>query len=201
MLKTKKNSKNPKKTPSVLKLAMGCSLGLAAILPSAVYSMEETALQEAVLQEAVLQEEPQPLKLAEHQTPQWAERYILKHHPRLLENSKTDHVLAFYYFGSYQDFTIFGMERVKGSDYLSHNTVLVFNDSQLQGYYQELTVFPAGVSSEGEVFFPPNYQALQNIDLQSGDYPEIQFKPDLERFKRGDLERPPQKFSYIKIKN
>lgn len=189
MLKTKKSSINPITNPSALKLALGLSLGLAATLPNTALSMEGDALQE----------EPQVLQLAEHQTPQWAERYILQHYPALLENSETDHVLAFYYFGSYQDFTIFGMERVKGSDYLSHNTVLVFNDSQLQGYYQELTVFPAGVSAEGEVFFPPNYQAVQNIDLQAGDYPKIQFKPDLERFKRGDLEVPPPSFKYKKL--
>lgn len=197
MLKTKKSSINPITNPSAVKLALGLSLGLAAILPNTALSMGESI--EETREKAALQEEPQVLQLVEHQTPQWAERYILQHYPTLLENSETDHVLAFYYFGSYQDFTIFGMERVKGSDYLSHNTVLVFNDSQLQGYYQELTVFPAGVSAEGEVFFPPNYQAVQNIDLQAGDYPKIQFKPDLERFERGDLEVPPPSFKYKKL--
>lgn len=182
MLKTKKRTILPKASPHALKLLLGAALGLAILLPRAAFSIEE-----------------QPQVLAENQTPQWVERYILEHHPVLLENSETDHVLAFYYFGSYQDFTIFGMERVKGSDYLSHNTVLIFNDSQLQGYYQELTVFPAGVNAEGEVFFPPNYPAVQNIDLEAGNYPVIQFQQEIERFKRGDLEMPPQRFQYKKL--
>lgn len=135
------------------------------------------------------------LKKAEH-TPQWAEQYIHQHNSYLLDNSQADHVLAFYYFGSFQGFTIFGMERVKGDDYESHNTVLVFEDTVLKGYYQELTVFPAGVSAEGIVFFPPNHAAVDNIDLANGIYPVIQFKPEIERYKKGYLKRLPSKSTF-----
>jgi hypothetical protein len=113
-------------------------------------------------------------------SPQWTERYLFKHFPILLKNSHTDHVLAFYYFGSFEDFTIMGMERVKGDDYEPHHTVLVFKDSVLQGYYEELVVFPAGVSAQGQVFFPANLPVGKNIELAMGQYPNIIFKGDLD---------------------
>ncbi len=109
-------------------------------------------------------------------TPQWTERYLFKHHPILLKNSHTDHVLAFYYFGRYKGFTIMGMERVKGDEYEPRNTILVFKDSMLQGYYENLMVFPAGVNSQGEIFFPANRDALVNVDLANNHYPNITFK-------------------------
>ena len=134
-------------------------------------------------------------QLEETHTPQWVERYILQHHPSLLENSESDHVLAFYYFGHYENFTVFGMERVKGDDYESHNTVLIFENAMLQGYYQRLTVFPAGVNAQGEIFFPSNYPAIENIDLANGRYPSIRFKPELVRYKKGDLKtKPPHSY-------
>lgn len=173
---------------------LGLSLGLSFTMPASAQELGE-------MQEHTQSESEVVLELEEHYTPQWVERYILEHYPILLENSQNDHVLAFYYFGSYQNFTIFGMERVKGSDYLSHNTVLIFSDSKLKGFYEELTVFPAGVTDEGEVFFPPNYQAVKNINLEAGDYPTIQFKPDIKRFERGDLASPPPSFTYSKIES
>lgn len=135
----------------------------------------------------------------EDHTPQWVERYILKYNSNLLQNSHTDHVLAFYYFGSFEEYTIFGMERVKGDDYESHNTVLVFRDSILQGYYQDLTVFPAGIDSAGVVFFPPNHKAVENIDLANGIYPGILFKPEIERFEKGYLKSPPRLSRFIDL--
>jgi hypothetical protein len=108
-------------------------------------------------------------------SPQWTERYLFKHMPELVKNSHTDHVLAFYYFGSFQDLTIMGMERVKGDDYEPHHTILIFKDSILQGYYKELLVFPAGVSEQGQVFFPANRLVNANIDLAHGHYPTIIF--------------------------
>jgi hypothetical protein len=112
-------------------------------------------------------------------SPQWTERYIFKHIPKLLKNSHTDHVLAFYYFGSFQDFTIMGMERVKGDDYEPHHTVLIFKDSILQGYYEGLLVFPGGVSPKGQVFFPANRPVVKNIELAEGLYPIIVFNKDV----------------------
>ncbi len=109
-------------------------------------------------------------------SPQWTERYLFKHHPILVKNSHTDHVIAFYYFGSYKDYTIMGMERVKGNEYEPHNTILVFKDSVLQGYYEELAVFPAGVSAQGIVYFPSNRDVIENINLENNYYPEILFK-------------------------
>lgn len=157
-------------------------------------SQLKTDLQNEDLENEDLEKEQ--LKKELH-TPQWAEQYIHQHHSYLLDNSQADHVLAFYYFGSFQGFTIFGMERVKGDDYESHNTVLVFENTILKGYYQELTVFPAGVSEEGEVFFPPNHAAVDNIDLANSIYPDIQFKPEIERFKKGYLKRLPSKSTFI----
>tara|TARA_R110001583_G_scaffold172585_1_gene326334 strand:- start:32 stop:511 length:480 start_codon:yes stop_codon:yes gene_type:complete len=113
-------------------------------------------------------------------SPQWAERYLHKHMPILLKNSHTDHVIAFYYFGRYQDFTIMGMERVKGDNYEPSNTILIFKNSILQGYYEEALVFPAGVSDQGQVFFPANSAADQNIDLAQGSYPAITFNQQSE---------------------
>lgn len=111
-------------------------------------------------------------------SPQWTERYLFKHYPALVKNSHTDHVIAFYYFGSYQDYTIMGMERIKGNEYEPHNTILVFKDSELQGYYEELMVFPAGVSEAGEIYFPANRNVIANINLKTSFYPEITFKAD-----------------------
>lgn len=111
-------------------------------------------------------------------SPQWTERYLFKHYPALVKNSHTDHVIAFYYFGSYQDYTIMGMERIKGNEYEPHNTILVFKDSVLQGYYEELMVFPAGVNEVGEIYFPANRNVLSNINLKNSFYPEIIFKAD-----------------------
>ena len=111
-------------------------------------------------------------------TPKWTERYLFKHNPSLVQNTHLDHVLSFYYFGSFQDFTIMGMERVKGDDYQQYNTVLVFKDSVLQGYYEELAVFPAGVDGQGEVKFPANNDVVENIDLGQGNYPAIVFSRD-----------------------
>jgi hypothetical protein len=109
-------------------------------------------------------------------SPQWTERYLFKYKPELLKNSHTDHVLAFYYFGSFQDYTVMGMERVKGNEYEPHNTVLIFKDSILQGYYEELAVFPAGVNKQGEVYFPANRDVIDNIRLVDAHYPDIIFK-------------------------
>lgn len=111
-------------------------------------------------------------------SPQWTERYLFKYYPALVKNSHTDHVIAFYYFGSYQDYTIMGMERIKGNEYEPHNTILVFKDSVLQGYYEELMVFPAGVNDAGEIYFPANRDVLTNINLKNSFYPEIIFKAD-----------------------
>lgn len=113
-------------------------------------------------------------------SPQWTERYLFKNIPALLKNSHNDHVLAFYYFGSFEDFTIMGMERVMGDDYEPHHTVLIFKDSVLQGYYPELMVFPAGVSALGQVFFPANRSVADTIDLDNGQYPAIIFNQQLE---------------------
>lgn len=111
-------------------------------------------------------------------TPRWTERYLFKFNPELVKNSHLDQVLSFYYFGSFQDFTIMGMERVKGEDYHQHNTLLIFKDSVLQGYYEELAVFPAGVSEQGIVEFPANNDVIENIDLAKGTYPAIVFARD-----------------------
>lgn len=111
-------------------------------------------------------------------SPQWTERYLFKYAPNLVKNTHTDHVLAFYYFGSFQNFTIMGMERVKGDDYEPHHTVLIFKNSVLQGYYEELLVFPGGVSEQGQVFFPANRPVNENIDLAKGLYPVIIFNND-----------------------
>lgn len=111
-------------------------------------------------------------------TPKWTERYLFKHNPELVKNTHLDQVLSFYYFGSFQDFTVMGMERVKGEDYHQYNTVLVFKNSVLQGYYEELAVFPAGVNAQGVVGFPANNDVVENIDLGLGDYPAIVFSRD-----------------------
>jgi len=113
-------------------------------------------------------------------SPRWTERYLFKNTPKLLKNSYTDHVLAFYYFGSFQDFTIMGMERVKGDDYEPHHTLFIFKDSVLQGYYEELLVFPAGVSKQGQVFFPANRSVNETIDLANGLYPVLIFNENPE---------------------
>jgi hypothetical protein len=157
-----------------------------------VYAAEDEPQASSIAAQTALQT---VLKKAEH-TPQWAEQYIHQHNSYLLDNSQADHVLAFYYFGSYEGFTVFGMERVKGDDYESHNTVLIFEHSVLKGYYQELTVFPAGVSEKGEVFFPPNHAAVENIDLANNIYPVIQFKPEMERYKKGYLKRLPSRSEF-----
>lgn len=113
-------------------------------------------------------------------SPQWAERYLFKNMPNLLENSYADHVIAFYYFGSHQDFTVMGMERIKGNDYEPSNTLLIFKNYILQGYYEKLWVFPAGVSDQGKIFFPQNSAVDYNIDLAQALYPTITFNNQSE---------------------
>jgi hypothetical protein len=111
-------------------------------------------------------------------TPKWTERYLFKNNPELVRNTHLDQVLSFYYFGSFEGFTIMGMERVKGEDYHQYNTVLIFKDSVLQGYYEELAVFPAGVNKQGIVEFPANNDVSDNINLRQGYYPDIIFTRD-----------------------
>lgn len=110
----------------------------------------------------------------------WTENYIIEHIPKLLENSESDHIMAFYYFGSFEDYTVSGMERIKGSEYESHHTVFIFKDSILQGYYEGLLAFPAGVSKQGQIFFPANRSANTVIDIAQELYPEIIFSKQPE---------------------
>ena len=111
-------------------------------------------------------------------TPRWTERYLFKYNPELLRNTHLDQVLSFYYFGSFQNFTIMGMERVKGEDYHQYNTVLIFKDLTLHGYYEELAVFPASVNEQGVIKFPANNDVIKNIDLGQNYYPAIIFSRD-----------------------
>ena len=115
-------------------------------------------------------------------TPQWTERYLFKHYPFLLKNTYTDHVLAFYYFGGYKNFTMMGMERVKGEDYTAYNTVLIFENSKLQGYYQNLAVFPAAINEQGIVKFPANNDVISDIDLEKRIYPDIVFQREKKMY-------------------
>ncbi len=143
-----------KRLTQPFKAAFSCLLIIASMLSSSIVSAE--------------------IEL----TPKWTERYLFKHNPSLVQNTHLDQVLSFYYFGSFQDFTIMGMERVKGDDYHQYNTVLVFKDSVLQGYYEELAVFPAGVNGQGKVKFPANNDVIDNIDLGQGYYPAMVFARD-----------------------
>ena len=120
-----------------------------------------------------------PVAASEGLTPQWTERYLFKHYPFLLKGSHTDHVLAFYYFGTHDEYTVMGMERVKGDDYTPHNTVLIFRNAELTGYYQDLEVFPSGVDDQGVIFFPPNSGISTLIPLRSESYPAVMLR-DME---------------------
>lgn len=113
-------------------------------------------------------------------TPRWTERYLFKHNPELVLNTHLDQVLSFYYFGSFQNFTLMGMERVRGEDYHQYNTLLIFKGLVLQGYYEELAVFPASIEQQGVVKFPANNDVIENIDLGRGHYPSIIFSRDKE---------------------
>lgn len=112
-------------------------------------------------------------------SPQWTERYLFKHYPHFLKNSHTDHVLAFYYFGSYQNYTVMGMERVQGDDYTPYYTVLIFKDSKLLGFYQHVPVFPSGINKKGELFFPANSGVTDKVTLATPAYPVVNF-PEVE---------------------
>ena len=111
-------------------------------------------------------------------TPKWTERYLFKNAPELVRNTHLDHVLSFYYFGRYEEFTVMGMERVKGDDYHQHNTVLIFKDAELKGYYEELQVFPSKITKEGVIEFPANNDVEDNINLKEGYYPAMVFSRD-----------------------
>ena len=115
------------------------------------------------------------------QEPRWTEYYLFKNNPELLKDTHLDHVLSFYYFGTYKDFTIMGMERVRGDDYHQYNTVLIFKQAQLQGYYQDLQVFPAGISAEGVIKFPANNDVVDHINLAEHYYPALVFAQDKKR--------------------
>ena len=153
-----------RKTTQPIKAAFYCLLISADLSFNSVIAAEATPAEPAAAK----------IKL----TPKWTERYLFKHNPELVKNTHLDQVLSFYYFGSFQDFTIMGMERVKGEDYHQYNTVLVFKNSVLQGYYEELAVFPSGVSEQGIVEFPANNNVIENTNLSLGYYPDIVFSRD-----------------------
>jgi len=87
-------------------------------------------------------------------TPQWAERYLFSINSPLLDDSVTDHVMSLYYFGRYGDFTLIGLERVRGDEFQQFFTLLVFKQRSLTGYYANVLSFPSQVSDNGDVSFP-----------------------------------------------
>lgn len=84
----------------------------------------------------------------------WAEEYLKSHHSHLLDGSDKDHVMSVYFFGRINNYSLMGLERVQGDDYEQHFTLLIFEDKNLIGYYQNVLSFPSLISPQGEVSFP-----------------------------------------------
>ncbi len=98
-------------------------------------------------------------------TPQWAEQYLSMNYPDLLASSHQDHVVSYYYFGQWQQFTLIGLERVRGSDYRQQLTLLVFKQQSLLGYFADVASFPSKLTDGGELVFPPGLEPEQIVRL------------------------------------
>lgn len=111
-------------------------------------------------------------------TANWAEQYIKQNHPSLMVDSQFDHVLSVYYFGQYGNRSLLGLERVRGENYEQFFTILVFEDSHLLGYYENVLSFPSTINEQGEVGFPYGI---------SGEIKEIGESMNLNAAEFGDL--------------
>lgn len=86
-----------------------------------------------------------------------AEQWLLTQQHRLLKGSEFDHVVSYYYFGHYKQRTLIGLERVRGEDYQSHFSLLIFEQGELLGFYQSVKSLPASLNEDGTVQFPPRF--------------------------------------------
>lgn len=103
---------------------------------------------------------------------EWAEQYIKKNHPQLMQDSEHDHVMSLYYFGHSNERRLMGLERVRGEDYLQYFTLLLFQNETLLGYYSNVMSFPSSITVAGNVQFPmgitgrlKNKNILFNINM------------------------------------
>lgn len=114
-------------------------------------------------------------KPAHKLTPQWTERYIYKHQSDLLKGSRSDHVMAFYFFGGIGQYTLMGMERVRGDDYQEFLTLFVFKERELIGYYSLIADFPKEVAINGEVIFPKGVLDKGIVNLAKEQFEPLWF--------------------------
>lgn len=152
----------------VFAVGLGAGVGVGVGVEEGRYSYEN---QRSALTKKKLAS-PKPKHVL---TPQWAERYIYKNHPRLMKGSRRDHVMAFYFFGGYDVYTLMGMERVRGDDYHEELTLLVFKDKELVGIYSRLPHFPKGVETSGKLLFPKGVDVEMTLDFKNEELHDLKF--------------------------
>lgn len=110
----------------------------------------------------------------------WAEEYLKQHDSHLLDDSEHDHVMSLYYFGDFEKRRLMGLERVRGEDYEQYFTLLLFEETSLVGYYQNVLSFPSSIDKNGQVHFPlgitgqmENSKKLLNIGWPLSQYESL----------------------------
>lgn len=104
-------------------------------------------------------------------TPQQAEAYLESISSPLIRDNAGDHVNSYYYFGTYAERTLIGLERVRGDDYSQHFTLLVFHRTSLLGYYTDIVTLPLFLGTNGELLFPRGSELAHDIFIDQDAFP------------------------------
>ena len=110
-------------------------------------------------------------------TPQWTEQYLTDRQSPLLQGSDADHVVSFYYFGRAGDYTLIGLERVRGDNYQQFFSLMVFHNRHLLGYYRHVPSFPARMAANGDVSFPRGVDGRLQVSGQPFNITDIRAEP------------------------
>lgn len=106
-------------------------------------------------------------------TPQWTESFLEETDSALLKGADGDHVNSYYYFGTHDQRTLIGLERVKGSNFQQYFSLLVFDHQTLLGYYQYIPNLPFFVTETGRLTFPRGYEVEDVILIQQQSFPPL----------------------------
>lgn len=102
---------------------------------------------------------------ADVMTAKQAEQWLIQQQHDLLAGSEHDHVVSYYYFGSQQQRSLIGLERVRGDHYQSHYSLMIFEQGQLLGFYEALPSLPLALAPDGVVHFPQRFAQVAGSRL------------------------------------
>lgn len=94
---------------------------------------------------------------ADVMTAKQAELWLIQQQHDLLADSEQDHVVSYYYFGSQQQRSLIGLERVRGDHYQSQFSLMIFEQGRLLGFYPSLPSLPLALSADGVIHFPQRF--------------------------------------------